>query len=78
MLLIKTIKLLSTVQTTLSLLRARSRELPNLPQDGIKVLGYRQAMTLPTQPKSMIIVGSGAIELNLLILQCHGNRSYYC
>ncbi|WDF66693.1 dihydrolipoyl dehydrogenase [Flavobacterium sp. KACC 22763] len=40
---------------------ARSRELPNLPQDGIKVIGYRQAMTLPTQPKSMIIVGSGAI-----------------
>lgn len=40
---------------------ARSRELPNLPQDGIKVIGYRQAMTLPTQPKKMIVVGSGAI-----------------
>lgn len=40
---------------------ARSRELPNLPQDGVKVIGYRQAMTLPTQPKKMIIVGSGAI-----------------
>jgi dihydrolipoamide dehydrogenase len=40
---------------------ARSRELPNLPQDGVKVLGYRQAMTLPTQPKKMIVVGSGAI-----------------
>ncbi|MDG1980058.1 MAG: dihydrolipoyl dehydrogenase [Flavobacteriaceae bacterium] len=40
---------------------ARSRELPNLPQDGEKVIGYRQAMTLPTQPKSMIVVGSGAI-----------------
>ena len=40
---------------------ARSRELPNLPQDGIKVIGYRQAMTLPKQPKTMIIVGSGAI-----------------
>ena len=40
---------------------ARSRELPNLPQDGVKVIGYRQAMTLPKQPKSMIIVGSGAI-----------------
>ncbi|WP_426095468.1 dihydrolipoyl dehydrogenase [Flavobacterium sp. DSR2-3-3] len=40
---------------------ARSRELPNLPQDGVKVIGYRQAMTLATQPKSMIIVGSGAI-----------------
>lgn len=40
---------------------ARSRELPNLPQDGKKVIGYRQAMTLPSQPKSMIVVGSGAI-----------------
>ena len=40
---------------------ARSRELPNLPQDGVKVIGYRQALTLPTQPKSMIVVGSGAI-----------------
>ena len=40
---------------------ARSRELPNLPQDGKKVIGYRQAMTLPEQPKSMIVVGSGAI-----------------
>ena len=40
---------------------ARSRELPNLPQDGKKVIGYREAMTLPKQPKSMIVVGSGAI-----------------
>ena len=40
---------------------ARSRELPNLPQDGKKVIGYRAAMTLPKQPKSMIVVGSGAI-----------------
>jgi dihydrolipoamide dehydrogenase len=40
---------------------ARSRELPNLKQDGKKVIGYREAMTLPTQPKSIIIVGSGAI-----------------
>src|SRR5690554_2810768 len=40
---------------------ARSRELPNLKQDGKKVIGYREAMTLKTQPKSMIIVGSGAI-----------------
>ena len=40
---------------------ARSRELPNLPQDGKKVIGYRQAMSLTTQPKSMIVVGSGAI-----------------
>lgn len=40
---------------------ARSRELPNLLQDGKKVIGYRQAMTLPKQPKKMIVVGSGAI-----------------
>ena len=40
---------------------ARSRELPNLPQDGVKVIGYRQAMTLPKQPKKLIVVGSGAI-----------------
>jgi len=39
----------------------RSRELPNLKQDGKKVIGYRQAMVLAQQPKSMIIVGSGAI-----------------
>jgi dihydrolipoamide dehydrogenase len=40
---------------------SRSRVLPNLPQDGEKVIGYREAMTLKKQPKSMIIVGSGAI-----------------
>ena len=40
---------------------ARSRELPSLPQDGKKVIGYRQAMTLEKQPKKLIIVGSGAI-----------------
>ncbi len=40
---------------------ARSRQLPNLPQDGKKVIGYREAMSLPSQPKSMIVVGSGAI-----------------
>lgn len=39
----------------------RSRVLPNLPQDGVKVIGYRQAMNLPKQPKSMVVVGSGAI-----------------
>ncbi len=42
---------------------ARSRELPNLPQDGKKVIGYKQAMSLPEQPKSMIVVGSGAIGI---------------
>lgn len=40
---------------------ARSRELPNLPQDGKKIIGYRQAMTLETQPKRLVVVGSGAI-----------------
>ncbi|TYB72613.1 dihydrolipoyl dehydrogenase [Bizionia saleffrena] len=40
---------------------ARSRELPNLPQDGKKIIGYREAMTLKKQPKKMIVVGSGAI-----------------
>lgn len=39
----------------------RSRVLPNLPQDGKKIIGYREAMTLTEQPKSMVIVGSGAI-----------------
>ncbi|QKJ28795.1 dihydrolipoyl dehydrogenase [Mucilaginibacter mali] len=41
----------------------RSRELPNLKQDGKKVIGYRQAMVLPKQPKSMVVVGSGAIGI---------------
>jgi dihydrolipoamide dehydrogenase len=40
---------------------ARSRELPALKQDGEKVIGYRKAMTLPKQPKKIVIVGSGAI-----------------
>lgn len=40
---------------------ARSRELPSLKQDGKKVIGYREAMSLDKQPKSMIVVGSGAI-----------------
>jgi len=42
---------------------ARSRELPTLPQDGKKIIGYRQAMTLDKQPKKMIVVGSGAIGI---------------
>ncbi|MEY2963751.1 MAG: hypothetical protein RL754_1012 [Bacteroidota bacterium] len=42
---------------------ARSRELPNLPQDGKKIIGYRQAMTLESQPKKMVVVGSGAIGI---------------
>ena len=40
---------------------ARSRELPSLKQDGKKIIGYREAMSLKEQPKSMIVVGSGAI-----------------
>ncbi|MGY3053387.1 dihydrolipoamide dehydrogenase [Pedobacter sp. UYEF25] len=40
---------------------ARSRELPNLKQDGVKIIGYRKAMVLPELPKSMVVVGSGAI-----------------
>jgi dihydrolipoamide dehydrogenase len=40
---------------------ARARQLPNLPIDGKKVIGYREAMVLPQQPKTMIVVGSGAI-----------------
>ncbi len=39
----------------------RSRELPSLKLDGKKIIGYREAMSLPQQPKSMIVVGSGAI-----------------
>ncbi|MBL7771739.1 MAG: dihydrolipoyl dehydrogenase [Chitinophagaceae bacterium] len=40
---------------------ARARELPTLPIDGKKIIGYREALVLPTQPKKMIVVGSGAI-----------------
>ncbi|MEM1324701.1 MAG: dihydrolipoyl dehydrogenase [Bacteroidota bacterium] len=39
----------------------RARELPNLPIDGEKVIEYRKAMTLPSQPKKMVVVGAGAI-----------------
>ena len=42
---------------------ARSRELPSLPQDGKKIIGYRDAMTLKKQPKKLIVVGSGAIGI---------------
>jgi len=40
---------------------ARSRELPNLPIDGKKIIEYRKALTLDKQPESMVVVGSGAI-----------------
>ncbi len=39
----------------------RARALPSMPIDGKKIIGYREAMVLPEQPKSMIICGSGAI-----------------
>jgi len=41
----------------------RSRELPALPIDGKKIIGYREAMTLPSKPKKMVVVGSGAIGI---------------
>ncbi len=50
-----------TAKHTILATGARSRELPNLKQDGRKVIGYRDAMVLPKQPKSMVVVGSGAI-----------------
>lgn len=40
---------------------ARSKQLPHIPQDGTKVIGYREALTLPNLPKSMVVMGSGAI-----------------
>lgn len=40
---------------------ARSRQLPNIRQDGTRIIGYREAMTLPEQPKAMVVIGSGAI-----------------
>ncbi|HLO58072.1 MAG TPA: dihydrolipoyl dehydrogenase [Bacteroidales bacterium] len=40
---------------------ARSRELPNLIQDGVKIIGYREALVLKKKPESMVVVGSGAI-----------------
>ena len=42
---------------------AHSRELPNVKQDGKNIIGYREAMTLATQPKSMVVMGSGAIGM---------------
>jgi dihydrolipoamide dehydrogenase len=42
---------------------ARERELPNLPIDGKKIVGYHEAMVLPKQPKKMVVVGSGAIGM---------------
>lgn len=44
---------------------ARSRELPAIPQDGKRIIGYRQALTLDHRPASMLVVGSGAIGSEL-------------
>ncbi|MDW8332622.1 MAG: dihydrolipoyl dehydrogenase [Bacteroidia bacterium] len=40
---------------------ARARNLPGMEIDGKHIIGYREAMTLPYRPKSMVIMGSGAI-----------------
>jgi len=42
---------------------SRSRELPSVKMDGTHVIGYREAMVLPKQPKEMVIIGSGAIGM---------------
>src|SRR5574343_433150 len=55
----------STVEADHTILAtgARSRELPTVPIDGKHVIGYREAMVLPKQPKEMLIIGSGAIGM---------------
>ncbi|HEY2720689.1 MAG TPA: dihydrolipoyl dehydrogenase, partial [Chitinophagaceae bacterium] len=54
---------------------ARSRELPNLKIDGKKVIGYREAMSLAQQPKSLIVVGSGAIGVEFgYFYNCLGTK----
>lgn len=52
-----------TAKHTILATGARSRELPNLKQDGKNIIGYRQAMNLEKQPESMVVVGSGAIGI---------------
>ena len=55
---------------------ARSRELSNLKQDGKKVIGYREAMTLPVLPKSMVVVGSRSYRIRVcLFLSFTGHKS---
>ena len=39
----------------------RARQLPNLPIDDVKIIGYRKAMTLEQMPKRLVVVGSWAI-----------------
>ena len=50
-----------TAKHTILATGARSRELPNLKQDGKRIIGYREAMSLDKQPESLVVVGSGAI-----------------
>ena len=53
----------------------RARQLPNLPMDGKKIIGYREAMILPEQPKTMIVVGSGAIGIEFAYFyNCMGTK----
>jgi len=56
-----TISTVTAIKGVIIATGARSRELPNLPQDGEKIIGYRLAMTLAKQPKKLVVVGSGAI-----------------
>jgi dihydrolipoamide dehydrogenase len=58
--------------------RWRSRELPNLKQDGKKIIGYREALVLPQQPKSMIVVGSGAIGSEFAYFYNSMGKGYPC
>jgi len=50
-----------TADHTILATGGRAKQLPNLPIDGKKIIGYREAMTLPKQPKRMVVVGAGAI-----------------
>ncbi|MCE9589441.1 MAG: dihydrolipoyl dehydrogenase [Planctomycetes bacterium] len=54
-----------TVQATRLLVctGAQPRELPGTPFDGDRVISYKEAMSLPAQPKSLVIVGAGAIGM---------------
>jgi len=53
----------------------RSRELPNMKVDGSKIIGYREAMVLPQLPKSIIVVGSGAIGVEFgYFYNCMGTK----
>lgn len=52
-----------TARHTIIATGARSKELPAVKQDGKKIIGYREAMSLPNQPESMVVMGSGAIGM---------------